>query len=201
MLRHSIQLRNNASSVSHFVRRAYSARAKFCVWRLEQNCRQSDLPLIVGSPVLDSKVVRPDNGSLTFVSNWKTGIKNLWEISLAVWTKAVCWCTIPFHTFVRSSNLSHRKGSGRHWVQEEFSQAPHHGGKEVSSHKLSGSEDGQKEELSWVYLAKVKNFKDEKEIIAIAKTPGHRKNRKVIESLLLDWSIKVHSKPNLHQIG
>ena len=56
-------------------------------------------------------------------------------------------------------------------------------------------------ELSWVYLAKVKNFKDEKEIIAIAKTPGHRENRKVIESLPLDWSIKVHIKPNLHQIG
>ena len=55
--------------------------------------------------------------------------------------------------------------------------------------------------LSWVYLAKVKNFKDEKEIIAIAKTPGHRKKRKVIESLPLDWSIKVHSKPNLHRIG
>jgi len=55
--------------------------------------------------------------------------------------------------------------------------------------------------MSWVYLAKVKNFKDAKEIIAIAKTPGHRKNRKVIESLPLDWSIKVHSKPNLHQIG
>jgi len=53
---------------------------------------------------------------------------------------------------------------------------------------------------SWVYLAKVKNFKDEKETIAIAKTPGHRKNRKVIESLPLDWSIKVHSKPNLHRI-
>jgi len=50
-------------------------------------------------------------------------------------------------------------------------------------------------------LAKVKNFKEEKEIIAIAKTPGHRKKRKVIESLPLDWSIKVHSKPNLHQIG
>jgi len=28
-------------------------------------------------------------------------------------------------------------------------------------------------------LTKVKNFKDEKEIIAIAKTPGHRKNHKV----------------------
>jgi len=27
-------------------------------------------------------------------------------------------------------------------------------------------------------------------LIAIAKTPGHRKNRKVIESLPLDWSIK-----------
>ena len=55
--------------------------------------------------------------------------------------------------------------------------------------------------LSWVYLAKVKNCKDEKEIIAIAKTPGHRKKRKVIESLPLGWSIKVDSKPNLHQIG
>jgi len=50
-------------------------------------------------------------------------------------------------------------------------------------------------------FGKVKNFKDEKEIIAIAKTPEHRKNRKVIESLPLDWKIKVHSKPNLHQIG
>jgi len=50
-------------------------------------------------------------------------------------------------------------------------------------------------------LAKVKNFKDEKETIAIAKTPGDRKNRKVIESLLLDWSIEVHSKPSLHRIG
>jgi len=29
-------------------------------------------------------------------------------------------------------------------------------------------------------LAKVKIFKDEKETIALAKTPGHRKNRKVI---------------------
>jgi len=52
-----------------------------------------------------------------------------------------------------------------------------------------------------VYLAKVKKFKDEKETIAIAKTPGHRKNRKVIESLPLDWSIKVHSKPSSHRIG
>jgi len=50
-------------------------------------------------------------------------------------------------------------------------------------------------------LAKIKNFKDEKETIAIAKTPGHRKKRKVIESLPLDWSIKGHSKPNLHRIG
>jgi len=50
-------------------------------------------------------------------------------------------------------------------------------------------------------LAKVKNFKDEKETVAIAKTPGHRQNRKAIESLPLDWSIKVHSKPNLHRIG
>jgi len=30
-------------------------------------------------------------------------------------------------------------------------------------------------------LAKIKNFKDEKETIAIAKTPGTEKNRKVIE--------------------
>ena len=52
----------------------------------------------------------------------------------------------------------------------------------------------------WVYLAIVKNFKDEKETIAIAKTPGHRKSRKVIESLPLDWSIKMRSKPNLHRI-
>jgi len=50
-------------------------------------------------------------------------------------------------------------------------------------------------------LAKVKNFKDERETIAIAKTPGNRKKRKFIESLPLDWSIKVHSKPNLHRIG
>ena len=49
-------------------------------------------------------------------------------------------------------------------------------------------------------MSEVKNFKDEKETIAIAKTPGHRKNRKVIESLPLAWSIKVHSKPNLHRI-
>jgi len=43
---------------------------------------------------------------------------------------------------------------------------------------------------SWVYLAKVRNFKDEKEIIAIAKTPGHRKNRKVIESLPLTGRLR-----------
>jgi len=49
-------------------------------------------------------------------------------------------------------------------------------------------------------LAKVKNLKDEKETIAFAKTPWHRKNSKVIESLPLDWSIKVHSKSNLHRI-
>jgi len=49
-------------------------------------------------------------------------------------------------------------------------------------------------------LAKIKNFKDEKETIAIAKTPGHWRSRKVIESLLLDWRIKVYSKPNLHRI-
>jgi len=49
-------------------------------------------------------------------------------------------------------------------------------------------------------LAKVKNFKDEKETIALAKTPGHRKNRKVVKLLPLDWSIKVYSKPNLHRI-
>jgi len=30
-------------------------------------------------------------------------------------------------------------------------------------------------ELSWVYLTDIKNFKDEKETIALAKTPGHRK--------------------------
>jgi len=47
---------------------------------------------------------------------------------------------------------------------------------------------------------KIKNFKDEKETIAIAKTPGHRYNRKVIESLPLNWSTKMHNKPNLHQI-
>jgi len=49
-------------------------------------------------------------------------------------------------------------------------------------------------------LAKIKNFKDEKETIAIAKTPGHRKKREVIESLTLDWWIKVYSKPDLHRI-
>jgi len=49
-------------------------------------------------------------------------------------------------------------------------------------------------------LAKIKNFKDYKETIAIAKRPGHRKKRKVIESLLRDWRIKVYSKPNLHRI-
>ena len=57
----------------------------------------------------------------------------------------------------------------------------------------------ERAELSWVYLAKIKNFKDEKEIIAIAKTPGHRKKQKVIESFPLDWWTKVHSKPNLHR--
>jgi len=35
-------------------------------------------------------------------------------------------------------------------------------------------------------LSKDKNFKDEKETTAIAKTLGHRKKRKVVESLLLD---------------
>jgi len=35
-------------------------------------------------------------------------------------------------------------------------------------------------------LAKIKNFKDEKETIATAKTPGHRQKRKIIESLPLD---------------
>jgi len=49
-------------------------------------------------------------------------------------------------------------------------------------------------------LAKIKNFKDKKEMIAIAKTPGHRKKLKAIESLPLDWWIKVYSKPNLHEI-
>ena len=49
-------------------------------------------------------------------------------------------------------------------------------------------------------MAKIKNFKDKKETIAIAKTLGHRKKQKVIELLPLDWSIKVHSKPNLHRI-
>ena len=38
-------------------------------------------------------------------------------------------------------------------------------------------------ELSWVYLAKIGNFKHEKETIAIAKAPGHRKKRKVIVSV------------------
>ena len=55
--------------------------------------------------------------------------------------------------------------------------------------------------LSWVCLPKVKNFKDDNETIAIARTPGHRKKRKVIVSLPFGWSIKVHSKPNLHRIG
>jgi len=45
-------------------------------------------------------------------------------------------------------------------------------------------------------LVKIKNFKDEKETIIIAKMLGHRKN----ESLPLDWWIKVYSKPNLHRI-
>jgi len=49
-------------------------------------------------------------------------------------------------------------------------------------------------------LAKIKNINDEKETIAIAKPPGHRTKRKVIESFPLDWWIKVNSKPNLHQI-
>jgi len=35
-------------------------------------------------------------------------------------------------------------------------------------------------ELRLVYLAKIKNSKDEKQTIAIAKTPGHRKIRKVM---------------------
>ena len=39
-------------------------------------------------------------------------------------------------------------------------------------------------------MAKYKNFKDEKETIAIAKTSGHRKKQKVIESLPLDWWIR-----------
>ena len=39
-------------------------------------------------------------------------------------------------------------------------------------------------------MAKVKNFKDEKETITIAKTPGHRKNRKVVESLPFDWKLQ-----------
>jgi len=42
--------------------------------------------------------------------------------------------------------------------------------------------DGIDKYWSWVYFAKVKNFKDEKETIAIAKTPGHRKNRKLDRS-------------------
>jgi len=39
-------------------------------------------------------------------------------------------------------------------------------------------------------LAKIKNFKDEKETIAFAKTPGHRKKRKVMESLPLHCWIR-----------
>jgi len=46
------------------------------------------------------------------------------------------------------------------------------------------------DELSWVYLAKIGNFKHEKETIANVKTPGHRRKRKVIESLPLDWWIR-----------
>jgi len=47
-------------------------------------------------------------------------------------------------------------------------------------------------------LAKIKNFKNEKDAIAIAKTPGHQNKRKVMELLPFDWSTKVHSKPNLY---
>jgi len=35
----------------------------------------------------------------------------------------------------------------------------------------------------------IENLQHEKEMIAIAKTTGHRKNRKVIEPLPLDWWI------------
>jgi len=45
-----------------------------------------------------------------------------------------------------------------------------------------------------VYLTKIKNFKDEKETTAIEKTPGHRKKRKVIESLPLDWGIRCTAR-------
>jgi len=39
--------------------------------------------------------------------------------------------------------------------------------------------------LSWVYLAIIWNLQHEKEIIA--KTPEHRRKRKVIESLPFNW--------------
>ena len=38
-------------------------------------------------------------------------------------------------------------------------------------------------------MAIIGNLQHVKETIAIAKTPGHRKKRKVIESLPLDWWI------------
>jgi len=38
-------------------------------------------------------------------------------------------------------------------------------------------------------LEKIGNFKYEKETIATAETPGHRKYRKVVESLPVDWWI------------
>jgi len=48
-------------------------------------------------------------------------------------------------------------------------------------------------------LAKIKNFKDEKETIAIAKTPAHRKKRKVIETLPHQWKTKIVTVS--HRIG
>ena len=58
-------------------------------------------------------------------------------------------------------------------------------------------------ELSWVEFIwrKLRISKTRKEPYQLQKPQGHRKNRKGIESLPLDWSIKVHSKPNLHRIG
>jgi len=46
--------------------------------------------------------------------------------------------------------------------------------------------------MCWVHLAKIKNFKDEKETIAIAKTPGHRKKTggyRVVDPWLVDKGV------------
>jgi len=59
-------------------------------------------------------------------------------------------------------------------------------------------------------LAKVKNFKDERETIAIAKTPGNRKNASLSSRCPLTGRLRCtasqiyiesDSKPNLHRIG